>query len=98
MDGRLGSEDLHVVPRAREIGRMVAFDLPLPAHRRPALSVINLCGLPWSPAREAAFKAIAGASRAAAPVTPARIRRGPSAADYELVARTERRRLRERSA
>lgn len=111
MDERLGSDDLHVVPRAREIGRMVAFDLPVPAHRRPALSVINLCvlgllparardlyGLPWSAAREAAFRAVAGASRAAAPVTPARIRRGPSAADYELVARTERRRLRERSA
>jgi uncharacterized protein (DUF2236 family) len=111
MDERLGSDDLHVVPRAREIGRMVAFDLPVPAHRRPALSVINLCvlgllparvrelyGLPWSHAREAAFQSVAGASRAAAPVTPARIRRGPSAADYELVARTERRRLRERSA
>lgn len=111
MDERLGSDDLHVVPRAREIGRMVAFDLPLPAYRRPALSVINLCvvgllpprvrhlyGLRWWPAHEAAFQAVAGASRATAPVTPARIRRGPSAADYELVARTERRRLRERSA
>lgn len=111
MGARLESDALEVIPRAREIGRMVAFDLPLPTHRRPALTVVNLCvlgllparvrrlyGLRWSPAHEAAFQAVAASSRAAAPVTPNKIRRGPSAADYDLVARTERRRLRERSA
>jgi uncharacterized protein (DUF2236 family) len=111
MRARLEGDALEVIPRAREIGRMVAFDLPLPAPRRPALRVVNLCvlgllparvremyGLRWSPAHEAAFQAVAASSRAAAPVTPNRLRRGPSAADYDLVARTERRRLAEREA
>lgn len=106
MEERLASDDLHVTPDAHHIGRMVAFDLPVPRGRRPALAVINLCvlgllpervrsfyGLRWTPAHEAAFQAVAASSRATAPVTPARLRRGPSAADYELVARTERRRL-----
>jgi len=106
MDERVASDDLHVTPDAREIGRMVAFDLPVPRQRRPALAVINLSvlgllpprvrdlyGLRWTPAHEAAFQAVAASSRTAAPVTPTRFRRGSSAADYELVARTERQRL-----
>jgi uncharacterized protein (DUF2236 family) len=106
MDERIASDDLHVTPDAREIGRMVAFDLPVPRQRRPALAVINLSvlgllpqrvrdlyGLRWTPAHEAAFQAVAASSRTAAPVTPTRFRRGSSAADYELVARTERQRL-----
>lgn len=108
MRERLASDDLHVLPEAREIGLRVAFDLPVPAVRRPGLSVINLLvlgllpprvrelyGLPWGVERQAAFDGVATALRLSARVAPARLRRGSSAGDYDLVARTERRRLRQ---
>jgi uncharacterized protein (DUF2236 family) len=107
MAERLASADLHVTPRARELGRRVAFELPLPAHRRPALLAINfmvlgllpprvraLYGLGWGPVQEAALAGLAASLRAARPLAPARVRRGSSAGEYDLVARTEARRLR----
>lgn len=108
MDERLGSADLHVVEQALEIGRKVAFELPLPAYRTPALRVVNflvvgmlparvreLYGIGWDPARQVAFDALCGSLRMSARVTPATLRRGPSAAEYDVVARTERERLRQ---
>lgn len=107
MDERLASDDLHVVEQAHEIGRRVAFDMPLPAHREPALRVLNflvvgllparvrqMYDIGWGPARQAAFEALARGMRASARVTPASLRRGPSAREYAVVARTERQRLR----
>ena len=103
---RLASDDLFVTDEARELGRRVAFDLPVPASRRPGLAATNLAvcglvpprvrelyGLGWSGAQETAFRALAASSRASARVTPARLRRGSCARDYELVARTEAQRL-----
>jgi uncharacterized protein (DUF2236 family) len=107
MAQRLASPDLHVTSHARELGRRVAFDLPLPARRRPALAVINLMvlgvlpprvrelyGLRWTPLQEMALAGVATWLRGARPLAPARLRRGPTAGEYELVARTEARRLR----
>jgi uncharacterized protein (DUF2236 family) len=106
MEERLASDELYVTAQAQEIGTRVAFDLPVPAHRRPALRVINfavlsllpgrvreLYGLDWGWREERASEALATSLRVAARVTPARLRRGTSARDYELVARTELRRL-----
>ena len=106
MDERLASEDLFVVAEAHELALKVAFELPLPAYRRPALSVINfmvlgslpprvrdLYGLRWSDAQERAFDALARTIRLSRPLTPRLLRRGSSWNDYELVARTEARRL-----
>jgi uncharacterized protein (DUF2236 family) len=103
---RLASDDLHVTDEARELGRKVAFDLPLPARRRAALPAINLAvtgslparvrklyGIAWSPAHEAAYQALRGSHRLSRPVVPAALKRGPCARDYDMVARTERRRL-----
>jgi uncharacterized protein (DUF2236 family) len=103
---RFASPDLHLVPEARELGRRVAFDLPLPVNRRPALPVINfmvagllparvrqLYGVGWSAVHEATLTGMAAGLRAARPLAPARVRRGPSAREYEVVARTEARRL-----
>ena len=103
---RLASPELHVVAEARELARRVAFEMPLPASRQPGLRVTNflvvgllparvrgLYGIEWDPARQAGFEALARALRATARVTPASMRRGSSAAEYELVARTERERL-----
>lgn len=104
MRERMHSPDLHVTPEARELGRRVALELPLPARRRPALPAINLAvvgtlpprvrkmyGIGWSTAREAAFAALARGTRLTRPLLPHDVRRGSSARDYEVVARQERR-------
>jgi uncharacterized protein (DUF2236 family) len=109
--GRLASGELHVTGQAREIGRRVAFALPLPATRRPALPAINLAvagtlppdvrrmyRLPWTPAHDAAFRSLAIGARLTRPVVPAALRRGACGRDYEAVARTEARRLRSAAA
>jgi uncharacterized protein (DUF2236 family) len=103
---RLTSGDLYVTDDARELGRRVAFALPLPARRRAALPAINLAvagtlppavrrmyRLPWTPAHDAAFRSLALGSRLSRPVVPAALKRGACARDYEVVARTEARRL-----
>jgi uncharacterized protein (DUF2236 family) len=105
MRARLRSDDLFVTDDARELGRRVAFQLPLPARRRPALPAVNLAvvgtlpprvrrlyGIAWTPAHDAAFRALALGSRLARPLLPRPVRRGPSARDYEVVARAEARR------
>jgi uncharacterized protein (DUF2236 family) len=106
MHERLSGPEMFVTDQARELGRRVAFDLPVPDHRRPALAAINFAvlgtlpkrvrevyGLPWSPTQEVGLSVLAAALRTSALVLPARWRRGPSAGDYEVVARTEARRL-----
>jgi uncharacterized protein (DUF2236 family) len=84
----------------------VAFDLPLPASRRPALPAINLAvagtlppsvrsmyRIPWTPAHDAALRSLAIGSRLSRPVVPLALREGACARDYEVVARAEARRL-----
>ena len=106
MDERLASEDLHVLSEAKEIATTVAFQLPLPPERRPALPAINLLvlgltparvrdlyDLRWTAAHQAAFTALARAIRLTRPVVPRRLRRGSTRREYEMVARVERRRL-----
>lgn len=106
MAERLASPELHVIDQAHEIARRVAFDMPLPPRRQPGLRVTNflvvgllpprvrgLYGIDWDPARQAAFEALCRGLRMTARVTPASVRRGSSAAEYDLVARTERERL-----
>jgi uncharacterized protein (DUF2236 family) len=103
---RLASDELHVTPQARELGRRVAFELPVPAYRAPGLRMLNfaiagllprrareLYGLPWDANRQRAFEAMAASLRAAARVSPRSIRRGPSAVEARVVARTEAKRL-----
>jgi uncharacterized protein (DUF2236 family) len=106
MRERIASRDLHVTDEARDLGRRVAFDLPLPAHRRAALPAVNLAvtgslpsrvrrlyGIAWSPAHEAAYGALVASHRLSRPVVPPALKRGSCARDYDLVARTEKRRL-----
>lgn len=106
MQERLAGRDLFVTEQARELGLRVAFDMPVPANRERGLAVINflvrgllptrvraLYGLPWSDGDERRLTALTTALRLSARVTPARLRRGSSAREYEVVARTERRRL-----
>jgi uncharacterized protein (DUF2236 family) len=109
--GRLTSGELFVTDEAREIGRRVAFALPLPARRRPALPAINLAvagtlpaevremyRLPWSAAHDAAFRSLAIGSRLSRPIVPAALKRGACSRDYEIVARAEAERLKRTAA
>jgi uncharacterized protein (DUF2236 family) len=104
MRARLRSGELFVTDEAREIGREVAFNLPLPARRRPVLPAVNLAvvgtlpvrvrrlyRIAWTPAHDAAFQTLTRATRLARPLLPHNVRRGSSARDYEAVARAERR-------
>jgi uncharacterized protein (DUF2236 family) len=106
MRERIASRDLYVTEEARELGRRVAFDLPLPVPRRAALPAVNLAvtgslprrvrrlyGIAWSPAHEGAYQALVRSHRLSRPVVPLSLKRGSCARDYDLVARTERRRL-----
>jgi uncharacterized protein (DUF2236 family) len=104
--GRLESGELRVTDDAREIGRRVAFELPLPASRRAALPALNLAvagtlpasvramyRISWSPAHDAALRSLAIGARLSRPMVPMALKRGACARDYEIVARTEARRL-----
>ena len=106
MAERLTSDDLFLTEDARELGRTVAFDLPLPLSRRPGLLAINhavagllpprvreLYGIAWGPAHELALEALALSLRSTRPLTPKSVRRGSCAGEYDLVARTEAARL-----
>jgi uncharacterized protein (DUF2236 family) len=106
MRARVRSDELFVTDEARSLGRRVAFELPLPAHRRPVLPAVNLAvvgtlpprvrrlyEIAWTPAHEAAFQAIARGTKLSRPLLPHDVRRGRSARDYEHVARAERRRV-----
>jgi uncharacterized protein (DUF2236 family) len=106
MRARLASNDLHVLPQAREIARQVAFELPLPATRRWALPAINLLvvgllpsrvrelyGLRWSPAHEAALGGLAAGIRTSRPLLPRPLVRGRTGPEYDVVARVEAERL-----
>jgi uncharacterized protein (DUF2236 family) len=107
-DGKLGSDEMHLTPEARETGYATAFEIPLPTYRAPAKAVHDLIilgslparvrelyGVGYSPAQRRAFRATVAALRAARPVTPRVIREGYNTGSFRLVARTERRRLRE---
>ncbi len=106
MAERLASDDLFLTEEARELGRTVAFDLPLPLSRRPGLLAINhavagllprrvrdLYGITWGPAHELALEALALSLRSTRPLTPKSLRRGSCADEYDLVAKTEAARL-----
>jgi uncharacterized protein (DUF2236 family) len=106
MRERLASAELHVTERARIIATTVAFDLPLPPLRRPALLLFNNAivgtlppraraeyGLRWGRADELGLTASTAAIRAIARTLPRSMWTGPSAREYAVVARGEERRL-----
>jgi uncharacterized protein (DUF2236 family) len=97
---------MHLTDTAREVGYATAFEIPLPGVYAPAKRIHDLImlgslpprvrelyGLRWTPAHAVAFRAAVGAMRCARPLVPPSVRRGRNADAYELVARTERRRI-----
>jgi uncharacterized protein (DUF2236 family) len=55
--------------------------------------VRELYGLRWTPAHEAAFRAVLAGLRATRPLSPRRLRVGPNTRSFDLVAESERRRI-----
>jgi len=107
-DAKLASDQMHLTDDAREIGYSTAFQIPLPSYRAPAKAVHDLImlgslsprvreiyGLPYTPRQRRAFRATVRAMRGVRPITPRVIREGYNTSSFRLVARTERRRLRE---
>jgi uncharacterized protein (DUF2236 family) len=107
-NAKLASDDMHLTADAREIGYSTAFEIPLPSVRAPAKAVHDLImlgslparvrelyGIPYSPRRQRAFRATVRALRGVRPITPRVVREGYNTGSFRLVARTERKRLRE---
>jgi uncharacterized protein (DUF2236 family) len=97
---------MHLTAEARRIGYATAFEIPLPGIYAPAGRLHNLImlgslpdrvrelyGLRWTPAHAAAFRAAVLALRRGRPLVPAPVRRGANTDAFDLVARTELRRL-----
>ncbi len=105
-EARLAGDELWLTDEARYMGRVSAFEIPLPASHQPAKRVHDLImlaslpprvrriyRLPWSPAHALAAKAAIQAARIARRAAPAHVLRGRNARSFELVAATEARRL-----
>jgi len=105
-EAKLAGDELFVTEDARELGKKVAFEVPVSLVRRGPLAAVNLAvlgllpervrdlyGLEWGAAHQTAFRAMATSLRVGGLVIPARLRRGPCAANYALVARSEAARL-----
>lgn len=106
-DARLASDEVFLTEEARLAGYQVGFGIPVPLPNRPAMRVLEfllagtlpprareLYGIGWSGRDEAAFAALAAGMRRSRPLVPRQLRRGSCEFLFDLVARTERQRLR----
>jgi len=106
-DAMLASEQVHLTDEAFVVGSQVALAIPMPAHVRPARRAHNLVlvgtlpervrqmyRLRWTPAHEAAYRALAFAISRSWVLLPAAVRRGRNTKQFELVARAEREMIR----
>jgi uncharacterized protein (DUF2236 family) len=103
---RLASDELHLTEVGRYIGYATAFEIPVPTVYWPAMRLHNLImlgslprrvrelyGLRWTPAHAVAFRAAVEALRRSRPLVPGAVRVGANTGSFELVARTEHRRI-----
>jgi uncharacterized protein (DUF2236 family) len=103
----LADDDIFLTDEARAVGLNIGLRMPGPAHLRPALRMAGFLvvgslppvvrdkyALDWSRAEQLAYDAIALSTRRARPIIPSRLRRGSSADAYQILARTERDRVR----
>jgi uncharacterized protein (DUF2236 family) len=102
---RLSSPDLQATEHGLAMAPLVAFEQPVPAPARGNLVAQNhiikgtlpprvreIFGIPWSPAHEASFRAMAAAHRRARHFFPRRVRRGRNDAFFDVVTKAERER------
>jgi uncharacterized protein (DUF2236 family) len=105
--GMLDDESVFLTDAARTVGLNIGLRMPAPAPLAPAMRVAGFLivgtlppgvreqyGLRWGTVEQLAFDATALSLRRSRPLVPARVRRGSSAEAYQLLSRTERRRVR----
>lgn len=105
-EDQLAGEDLYLTEEARYMGHASAFEIPMPSRRLPAKRVHDLVvlgslpprvrelyGLRYTPAQKLACRAVIAGARHARAVAPRSLTRGSCAAEFEMVARVERRRI-----
>jgi uncharacterized protein (DUF2236 family) len=103
----LRSEKAFLTPQARRAGRETGFGIPVPLVNQPGMRVLELLllgtlpqrarelyRLPWGRRERLAFEAAAAATRRSRVLTPRRLRRGSCEFLFDIVASTERRRIR----
>lgn len=104
---RLESQWVFVTEESRIAGHETGFGIPVPRVNRPGMRMIEflllgtlpdrareLYGLSWGRVEQAAFDALALASRRGHPLVPGVVRRGSVGFLFDLVASTERRWIR----
>jgi uncharacterized protein (DUF2236 family) len=103
---QLASDKLFLTPEARYLGYATAFEIPLPTPHQPGKRVHDLLmlgslparvrelyGLTYSPATAAAWQAAVTLVRASRRLTPNVLAKGWNTGSFDMVARTERRRI-----
>ncbi|HEX6390419.1 MAG TPA: oxygenase MpaB family protein [Solirubrobacteraceae bacterium] len=105
-DAELRSHRMHLTDEARYVGYASAFEIPMPAHRQPFKRVHDLLMLNSLPGvvrrhyrlelslqQRLAARAVMEALRRSNPLVPGQIKRGSCIPEFEMVARTEARRI-----
>ncbi len=103
---QLASDELFLTDEARYVGYATAFEIPLPHSHQPGKRVHDLImlgslpprvrelyGVQFTPAHAAAFRAAVAFARGARRLTPGPLARGWNTGSFDMVARTERRRI-----
>jgi uncharacterized protein (DUF2236 family) len=103
---RLASDELYLTEEARYVGYATAFEIPLPRRSQPGKRVHDaimlgslpprvreIYGLRYDPRQVTAFRAGTAALRTARRLAPPPLARGYNTRSFELVAKTERRRV-----
>ena len=106
-DERLEGQEVFLTEGAKVAGCATGFEIPVPAVNRPGMRVIEflltgtmaprmreLYGIGWRGIEQRVFDAMALAIRRGGPIAPGFLRRGSCDWHFNLVARTERSRLR----
>jgi uncharacterized protein (DUF2236 family) len=104
---RLVDESVFLTDAARTVGLNIGLRMPAPAPLMPAMRLAGFLivgslqpavreqyRLRWGTAERLAFESVALSLRSSRRLVPARVRRGSSAEAYQLLSRTERRRVR----
>jgi uncharacterized protein (DUF2236 family) len=103
---KLAGDELFLTDEARFVGYATAFEIPMPVYAQPGKRlhdllmlgslprrVRELYGLRYSARQASAFQTATRAIRAARRLTPAPLARGWNTRSFDMVARTERRRI-----
>jgi uncharacterized protein (DUF2236 family) len=105
-DATIRGAGMHLTDEARYVGYVTAFEIPMPAHLQGSKRIHDFVmlgslpqpvrehyGLTWSARRERAFRHLTTAMRVGTRIAPRALTRGWNTKQFNLVAKTERRRI-----